>query len=233
MSAATMIIELITGLARNFPITMFGTTLVGGLALGHMAWLFMGLGALSTVLLCIFIQFIFGEKLGTGIGAYFPRTADAAVIQACSLVPIATSSTYFYIPSLWLALTTYFLFYIFLNAQTVYSTPPTKLPQEALPVQHRKSVGVVSMATTVLLFIALLSFRLRTGCEYFTPFLGILNIPFGALLGIAFGGILAYMTHMSTSAFRGTLYTDVHGVMAGLQPGSLRDHPLACALKKA
>jgi hypothetical protein len=232
MSAATMIIELITGLARNFPITLFGTTLVGGLALGHMAWLFMGLGALSTVLLCIFIQFIAGEKLGTGIGSYFPKTADAAVIQACSLVPIATGSTYFYIPSLWMALTTYFLFYIFLNAQTVYTTPPTKLPQEALPVQHRKSVGVVSMVTTVLLFVALLSFRLRTGCELTSSFLG-LNIPFGALLGIVLGGILAYTTHLSASAGRGTLYTDVHGVMAGLQPGSLRDHPLACAPKKA
>jgi hypothetical protein len=64
-----------------------------------------------------------------------------------------------------------------------------------------------------------------------TPILGI-PIPIGAILGVALGAGAAGLYY----AYRlggAPLNTDVHGVMAGLQPGSLRDHPLACAPRKA
>jgi hypothetical protein len=227
MSATTMIIELVSGLARNFPITMTGISLVGGLAVGHIAWLFMGLTAFVVIFICLAIQMIAGKT-----SELFPRSGDAAILQACSVVPIATNSIYYPIPSLWIALTTYFLAYILFNAIAVYNAPAKKLPQEALPVQHRKSVGVVSIATTIILFLALLIFRLRTGCEHMTPILGI-PIPIGAILGVALGAGTAAGLYYAYRLGNAPLYTDVHGVMAGLQPGSLRDHPLACAPRKA
>lgn len=223
------LIELITGLARNFPITMTGVTLIGGLALGNLAWLFMGLASITVVLLCMVIQL----PLGTSF-ADFPRSSDAAILRACSLLPSATSpsSVYFPIPSMWIALSTFFLTYIFFNALRVYNTPSTKLPREALPVQHRKSIGVVSLITTLMVFFGLILFRINTGCEHMTMILGI-PIPFGLLGGILIGGLLGgglYTVFQSNSS---SLNTDVHGVLSGLQSGTLRDHPLACAPRSA
>lgn len=229
MTATAAIIEFVSGLAKNFPITMMGITLVGGLALGQLAWVVMGATTLALILLCTGLHFVGGKTFSD---VWFPRSSDFAILQACSIVPVTSpTSSYFYIPSVWMAVTTYFLTYILLNAIAVYNAPAKKLPQEALPVQHRKSVGVVSIITTLLLFVGLLVFRLRTGCEHFTPILTI-PIPFGALLGIALGAVFA-LFYYAYRAGGDTLSTDVHGVLSGLQPGSLRDHPLACAPRRA
>lgn len=225
MTAAAAIVEFVSGLAKNFPVTMTGIALVGGLALGQLAWMWMGIMSFAVILVCMAFHFTFGS--------YFPNSKDFSLLQACSIVPsnVSSSSTYFFIPSMWVAVTTFYLTYILYNAGTVYNTPAKKLPQEALPVQHRRSIGMVSIVATILLFIGLLTFRLRTGCEHFTYILTI-PIPFGALFGILLGGVLASFYY----AFRlggDTLSTDVHGVLSGLQPGSLRDHPLVCAPQKA
>lgn len=219
MSALT-IIEFVTGMARNFPTTMTAASLIGGLAVGQLPWVIMGAGGVIVALLILCAQAI----VGAGIPS--TKTPDIAVLQACSLIPIGpTSGVYSYVPSLWFALTAYYVAYIIMNAQEVYSSPATKLPQEALPVQHRKSIGMVSMIAIALLFVSLAVFRFRTGCEQLGP----LNIPFGAILGIVLGAFLAWTLRQGASSKRDPSVGDVHGVMIGLQPGSLRTHPLACA----
>lgn len=219
MSAA--VIELLLGLARTFPNTMTAMSLIGGVALGRTPWVIMGAGAISLALLIIVLQLI------TGSIATSTRTMDAAVIQACSMLPIATNSTYHYVPSLWTAITVYFVVYILMNAVAVYTAPSTKLPEEAMPVQHRKSIGVVSIFAIILLAVTLLIVRLQTGCEYVWR-LGPMAIPVGFLLAIGLGIGWAVVMRTAASASGDPNVSDVHGVMIGLQPGTLRTHPLAC-----
>ena len=222
MSTVT-IIEFVTGIARNFPTTMTAASLIGGLALGQLPWVIMGAGGIVVGLLILCLQ----AFIGAGDGAYWTtKTPDIAVLQACSLIPIGpTPGVYSYVPSLWFALTAYYVTYIFMNAQEVYSAPATKLPQEALPVQHRKSIGMVSMIAVMLLFVSLAVFRLRTGCERS----GILSLLAGPLFGVVLGAIAAWGLRQGASSKRDPSVGDIHGVMIGLQPGSLRTHPLACA----
>lgn len=222
--------ELLTGVGRYFPNTMLAVTLIGGLALGNLPWVLLGTGAVALSLVFVAAQGILGS-FGF-LTNWFPRTTDAAILQACSVVPLAANSTLYYLPSLWATLTTFFLASIWSNASAVYTTPATKLPAEALPVQHRKSVGVVSMVAVAILFVLLMAHRMRTGCEYTWNALGF-PIPIGVLLGIAVGAGWAQLWRTVVGASNSSLYTDLHGVMAGLQPGSLRTNPLACAPRAA
>lgn len=226
MSAVT-VIELLTGVAKNFPVIMTSVSIVGGMTLGQMPWLIMGAGGIAVASLIVVVQVL------TGQGFPATKTSEIAILQACSLIPPGPApSSYFYVPSLWFALTAYYITYILMNAVEVYTQPATKLPQEALPVQHRKSIGVVSMAAVALLFVSLAIFRLRTGCEY-SWHLGPISIPMGALLGIILGAFFAWVLRQGASSKRDPSVGDVHGVMIGLQPGSLRSHPLACAPRAA
>jgi hypothetical protein len=223
MASSVTIIEFLTGMARNFPNTMTAVSLIGGLAVGQLPWVIMGAGGIVVALLVLCAQAVTGSLFAS------TKTPDIAILQACSLIPITPpGSTYYFVPSLWFAMTAYYVTYILLNASEVYSEPATKLPQEALPVQHRKSIGVVSMVAVLLLFVSLAIFRFRTGCEY-SWHLGPISLPIGSILGIILGATLAYVLRFGTSSKRDPSVGDVHGVMIGLQPGSLRTHPLACA----
>jgi len=228
--AAGLLPELITGIGRYFPNTMFAISLIGGLALGNLPWVLMGVGALILSLFFLAVQGFIGSW--TFFTNWYPRSADAAILQACSIVPLASSSTLYFLPSLWVTLTTYFAVMILQNASAVYTAPASKMPTEALPVQHRKSVGMVSMLAVLLLFVLLLAFRLRTGCEYTWNGLGF-PIPTGTLIGIAVGVGSAYTWRAAIGATNSSVFTDIHGVMAGLQPGTLRTNPLACAPQRA
>lgn len=226
--SALVIKELLLGLVRLFPNTMTGITLLGGLALGQLSWVLMSIGALIIALIITAIH-LFGGSITT----YFPRTIDAAILNACSVIPTtAPGATYWYLPSLWITLTVYYLTYILFNAVSVYTAPSTKLPAEAMPVQHRKSIGVVSIIAIVLLLVSLLFHRAMTGCEY-TLYLGPVALPVGILLSTAIGVGWAYAWYTSTRAMGASLFYDVHGVMMGLQPGGLRTSPLACAPQPA
>jgi hypothetical protein len=209
------IAELFAGLVQHFPMTMFTISLLGGIATGRVAWIVMGaIGALLGIV-------IFSFHMATQskpIWKDWLSTPDIAILQACAMAPISVTTRYQYTPSLWAAITTFFLFYILQNAIAVYRAPVTKLPKETAPVQHRKSVGVISILMTLILLIVLLFARYNTACE--TPW----GYFFGILLGVGFATIF-----QGVNATGSPFLSDVHGVMMGLQPGTLRSHPLACA----
>jgi hypothetical protein len=210
------IAELFAGLVQHFPTTMLTISLLGGIATGRVAWTVMGAIGAALGFVIFLLQIL--TQSNTSIAAWFPSTPDIAVLQACSMAPIATRTRYQYTPSIWAAVTTFFLIYILQNAVAIYRAPTTKLPIETSPVQHRKSVGVISILTTLLLLVVLLFARYRTACE--TPW----GYAIGILLGVA--GATVFQGINATGS---PLLSDVHGVMMGLQPGSLRSHPLACA----
>jgi hypothetical protein len=214
MSAANYMDILLTT-ANYFP-TAVGTTLaVGGLATGRMPWVITaaGMGALSVFLIAI--HMVLGKTPLRGNEDSLP---GAHVLEMCSLTPIpGASGTYFSIPSMWVSLTTFLLMVIILSASWVATANPTSASKEALPVQQRKGVGTLSILACVILFLFLLLLRIRTGCE------SILGIIIGILLGAGAG--VGWWAVMRSG---GVAVWDVHGVMLGTQPGSLRTGPLAC-----
>lgn len=216
MSAANYMDILLTT-ANYFP-TAVGTTLaVGGLATGRMPWVMTaaGMGALSVLLIAV--HMVLGKTPLRGVE---DALSGAHVMEMCSLAPIpgaSANTTYFSIPSMWVSLTTFLLMVIILSASWVATANPTSASKEALPVQQRKGVGTLSILACVILFLFLLLLRIRTGCE------SIVGILIGILLGAGAGvGWWAVMRRGGVAVW------DVHGVMLGTQPGSLRTGPLAC-----
>jgi hypothetical protein len=219
--SAVRIHELFSGLVQHFPTTMIAISLVGGLALGRVAWVIMG--GIGVILAVSVFLVQLGLRNFPLTAPYMAMSNNIGILQACAMAPNAVASTYQYAPSMWVSVTTFFLLYILHNAINVYKTPPSKnLAQETFPVQHRKSVGVISILATVLLLLVLLFMRTQTSCESIGGFI------LGILLGSLFAGI-----YYGINAMKSPLLSDVHGVMMGIQTGTLRTHPLACAPRAA
>lgn len=209
---ATPIIEILAGVLRYFPNTMIITTLFGGLLLARLNWIMVGVGALVLSVLVLTVQYIFMRSLNLG------AIPGAAVLEACSLLPVTAGVEFSSLPSIWLALTTYFATYILTNAINIYTTPAKRAPA-SIPVQQRKGLGLISAMATALLFVLLVVPRAFTGCETWIG--GGLGIAVGAVAGWAWWNLL-YLCFQPA-------WPDIHGVMLGTTPGSLRVGPLACA----
>jgi hypothetical protein len=119
---------------------------------------------------------------------------------------------------MWVSLTAYILTVIVMSATVVATANPTTASKEAIPVQQRKGVGTLSILACIILFLFLLLLRVRTGCETVV----------GILLGIIVGGGFGFIWWKFLMRTGGPAVWDVHGVMLGTQPGSLRTGPLAC-----
>lgn len=204
--------EFLSGAHRYFPNMITLTLLVVGLFLGKANWVLIGVGGLITVLIVLLTQVTLGQLIGREDGP-----PGAALLAACSMLPSA-GGTYITTPSIWIALTMFYITYILKNASNVYTTKPTKLSAAAIPVQQRKGLGLISIVATVLLMLMLLLPRLMTGCETI----------FGVLLGIATGIGIGIGWWYVLDACGADYYPDIHGVMIGLRPGSLHTSPVAC-----
>lgn len=211
MAAAT-VTELFSGTVRHFPTALTGALAVAGLATGRPAWIVAAVGSIITAIITLGLQYILQKGFALG-----PMPGDA-VLQACGVIPVAAAGTnYFTTPSVWVAMTTFIATYIITSAVSVLTVRPTNAPKESIAVQQRKSVGMLSIVTTVLLVLFLMIARLRTSCE----------TPLGTLSSAAVGAILGYGLWRAFSA-SDPLAGDIHGVMAALRPGNLRTSPLAC-----
>jgi hypothetical protein len=210
----TTMVELLSGMLRYFPNTLITSLFVMGIALGKIAWILVGIGAIAVTIATLTLQYILNKTLNVG------PLPGASVLEACSLLPIS-SGTYSTTPSLWISLTTFFVTYIFINASNVYTAAPARVSQDAIQVQQRKSVGLISMVTVALLFLFLIVPRFRTQCETIM----------GVLLGSAVGVVGGWGWWVVLHACGPDVYSDIHGVMAGLKPGALHTSPMACAAK--
>jgi hypothetical protein len=210
--AAAGIQDIVLSTARFFP-TAVGVTLgVAGLATARLPWLFVAVGLIPLATIVSVLQVILSKGS--------QNTTAGHIYETCSLAPIpGGNSVYGYVPSMWLSLTS-FLITVFLSSGLVVATakPTAKTANEALPVQQRKGVGTLSIISCVVLLLFMILLRYRSGCE------GILGLLAGLVLGVIFG--LTWW-HVIMRA-GGPAAWDVHGVMIGTQPGSLRTSALAC-----
>jgi len=205
--------DIILNAARYFPTAVGTTLLVGGLTTARMPWVIAALGMVSLSVLLIAVQLLLPF---TPVAHLKDTLSGAHVFEVCSLTPVP-GNAYFSAPSMWVSLTTYLMMIFLLSATRVATSNPTTAAKEALPVQQRKGVGTLSILACVILFLFLLLLRVQTGCETIV----------GVLLGLAIG-VGAGVAGWAVMRAGGPAVWDVHGVMLGVQPGSLRTGPLAC-----
>jgi hypothetical protein len=124
------------------------------------------------------------------------------------------------IPSVWLTLAAFYMTYILTNAAYIYTSKPTKLATEAIAVQQRKGIGLISILSTAILFLFFTVPRFMSQCEG--------HYKVGALIGIAIGSLFGWGSWNFLHACNSNLYPDIHGVMIGLKPGDLHTTPRAC-----
>jgi len=210
--------NILSGVLRYFPNTIIVTLFFIGIAMGKLAWIFVAIGGLLVTLLTLVVQHIFLKAVPVTLGI---PGENSAVIEACSILPIAEGGTYSAVPSLWVSLSSFIATYIFVNAANIYSQAPARVNRNKLAVQQRKGMGFISMIAAALLFIFLLVPRYWTTCET------ILGIVTGLFLGIGSG----WLWWEILNACGSDVYPDIHGVMIGLKPGSLHTNPVACAPK--
>lgn len=205
--------ELLSGVLRFFPNTMIITLLVVGTITGKLSWIVIALGGVLLAIAVLTLQYVFGKVYPAG------NMPGSAIMEACSLLPaISATAVYTPLPSLWIALSSYFLSYIFVNAMRVYTATPANAKNNALPVVQRKGIGLISMLAVVVLFIFLMVPRYRTGCES----------RLGTVLGLAAGVSMGWVWWNVLDACGSDVFPDIHGVLMGIKPGTLHTAPVAC-----
>lgn len=209
-----LINEFLSGAHRYFPNMVTVTLIVVGLLLGKINWVLVGIGAILVTIVVLTLQYSIGKALPT-LGA---TTPGLEMIAACSMLPTA-GGAYNTLPSVWIALSMFYLTYILKNAANIYTTKPTKLPAAAIPVQQRKGLGLISIVATALLMLTLLIPRFLSGCET-----SIIGVILGVALGISAGSLWWNILNACGADY----YPDIHGVMIGIRPGKLHTSPVAC-----
>jgi len=205
---ATPIVELLSGVYRFLPNTLTASLIILGIFLGKIAWILIGIGAIVLSILVSLLQYGKGKAMGA-----YGSLSGAAAVSACSIMP-SNGESFETVPSLWMATALFYMTYIMKNAITVYSAKPIGTKSDALTVQHRKGVGIVSIITTVILLAFLIIPRaFWSNCE------SMLGGLVGGVLGIGFG----VMWWMILNACGADVYPDIHGVMIGIRPGRLAD----------
>jgi hypothetical protein len=216
----TALHDVLSGVLRFFPNTMMYTLLIVGALTGKLSWLFVSFGGMILAAGILTLQYLFNRALGLGLES--SGIPGAAVLDACSLIPITQETRYATLPSLWMALTTYFATYILINAAHIYTAQPVHKSRDALPVQQRKGIGMISMLAAALLFVFLVVPRYRTTCETLA----------GTVLGVGAGLGFAWIWWKVLDACGSDVFPDIHGVMMGLKPGTLHTAPVACTPHK-
>ena len=215
----TTIQELLSGILRFFPNSMIVSLAILGIATGRLPWILTSIGGIVVVILTLTVQYLISRTFGDIVAG-----APAGVMmEACSLIPVAAGagSSYTSLPSVWMATTSFFATFIFVNAVRLYvQVPSNGASKDLISVQQRKGMGLISMLAVLILFFALFipRFMPRT-CES----------TFGTLFGLAIGISCGYCWWRLLDACGSATYPDIHGVQSGLMPGALRTGPLACA----
>jgi hypothetical protein len=207
------LLDVLSGVLRYFPNTMTLSLFVIGMTLGRIPWVLVSIGGVIVAILTLAMQYFLSKAFNIG------GLPGPTMIQACSMIPIA-SGEYSPVPSMWITLAMFYLTYFITNASFVYSAPtPSKVSQNSIQVQQRKSIGIISLLAISLLFFFIVIPRFMTACE--TK----LGAAIGGLWGIGAGVGYWYVLRACNS----TLFPDVHGVMLGINPGTLHSSPLVCS----
>jgi len=211
---ANPVLEVLSGIYRFLPNTMTASLLVLGVFLGKISWVIISCSAIVLSLLIVFIQSICIPGAFHQIPG-FKMLSGGAALAACSPLPsrIKDTDVLHTTPSLWMSVTAFYLGYIIMNALNVYmadaARPGTPDKYLNFKIDHRKSVGLISIISSVFLLIFLMFTRFFSTCE------SIGGSILGLLLGVGAGIGMWYVLSINGS----DIYPDIHGVMIGLKPG--------------
>jgi len=205
--------EILGGILRFFPNTMFVTFLVAGIMTGRMPWILAAAGGLVTIATTSLFQGLAQWFFGIDAVRYDFKPGEVAA-DSCSLTP--STDVFIQVPSMWIATSAFYATYIFTNALNIYNYTSTT-NQNRIPVQQRKGMGLISMVAIFLLFFFLLVPRFMTTCE------SIMGTITGLGIGIGWGIAWWHIVNLCGA----NIFPDVHGVMIGLTPGSLKSNPFA------
>jgi hypothetical protein len=216
--------ELLSGVLRYFPNLMIVTLFVLGVTTGRLPFILVSIGGLMVVVATLTLQYILSDTFGLGPPTDGP---GASLIEACSLLPVATGGEYSATPSLWVAASSFFATYIFMNASNVYTQTPARANKDKIGVQQRKGIGLISMLAVTILFAFILSSRMILKLS---PFVWKqCETTLGVVLGLVVGVFGGWGWWKLLDACGPDYYPDIHGVMLGLKPGSLHTNPKVCA----
>jgi len=215
MNSAT---DLLSGIMRLLPNTLTASLLILGITLGKIAWVLIAVCAIALTVLVLALQYVLSKFSTFGI------EESTAILYTCSILPIKNTSEFSNkfstIPSVWLTLAAFYMTYILVNAYHIYTTKPTKLASEAIAVQQRKGIGIISILATSVLALFFIVPRFMSQCE------GTYKV--GAWIGLVMGSFFGWASWNFLYACNSNLYPDIHGVMIGLKPGDLHTTPRAC-----
>ena len=211
---ANPVLEVLSGIYRFLPNTLTVSLMVLGVFLGKISWIMISSAAIALCVLIILVQAVFLPGNIHQISA-FKMLSGGAALSACSPLPskIKETDVLYTTPSLWMAVTTFYLAYILMNAINVYNTtaprPSTHDKYLSFKIDNRKSVGLISMIATFILLACLIITRFFSQCESTGGAL------VGAVLGYFAGMGLWYLLSINGT----DVWPDIHGVMIGLKPG--------------
>jgi hypothetical protein len=211
------IAEILGGILRFFPNTMVVTLFFVGMMTGRIPWILTAVGGLLMIVITMFAQVLLSWVLGAEMGNYDFTPGEVAA-ESCSLTPTLLQENYTTLPSLWIASSSFYATFIFMNAFNIYKqAPANNISKDKMAVQQRKGMGLISMVTAALLFFFLLVPRFLTRCE------SVIGTIIGLALGIGWG--FGWWTILNFCG--ANVFPDIHGVMIGLTPRSLRANPYA------
>lgn len=184
-----------------FPMIM--TTLIGffSLGLGNVGLFLLFVGHVIAVPIATFALNIIGSILG--------QTVPATDLN--QLVPSVphTDVNYTVFPSYWVAHTSFFFFYLFWSAYSLYKLEPTTdSPDDDWRVENRKSRASMIMMSSMffLLFMVVMRYTLTNAERWL-----------GVLVGLGGFGALAYGWQQFT-ATAGAKAADVFGIVQQMVP---------------
>jgi hypothetical protein len=169
---------------RGLPVLLGGAILFMGLTQGNLNLLFFFIGMfvvtpLAAIILNGLLEFIF-VKVSIPPALW---SVDAATAEACNLFTVkfdAMPSAMNVVPSFWMSMMSFFMFYLFLNAKKLYEFQETsKAPKMA--VMARKSQSMIAMIVVCVFALVVTILRYGTSCE----------TGLGVLVSLLMGGFLA------------------------------------------
>ena len=215
------------GGVANLPLVIAGTALILGLMTANYAMLFFLFGfiilvPISTSIVNIATEFIL--KI-LGFGDYFMIKPN----DLCNLViPFAsaatTSTPQFVFSSLWMAMVSFFLGYMFANALALMGrevdAPDDQKEKAAKQANVRKSQAMTSILSIVLAGVVFMAIRLLyASCDRLA----------GAIPTVLLFGGFGFIWYKALASVGQDRLSDLFGIANRLlAPGALANQPVAC-----
>lgn len=195
--------DLLDKLGNYFPNTLTVSLLVLGLFLGIPTWIAVACGAIALIGILILFQ-----GLTNTVSADYFVLPGSEAIESCSIVLDKEFKGRFNsAPSMWMAITWYYLAYIMINAYNVFTISSNSKIKNTMSVLNRKMRGPISMIITAVLLLCIIIYRFFNmgRCE------NIVGVVLGGALGIG----MAIVMWMLLKSCGDIVKPDIHCVMIG------------------